>query len=1182
MRNNVAFIDEHNAVYPCGHNIVLHNIETREQQCISGLDSNLSEGITAMSLSPSRRFLAVAEKSEKATANIYDVTTLRKRKTLSYSDIGSAEFTCVSFSPDNKICLTQGGAPEWNLVAWLWEKTKIIGTLKASSQSGSRISQADFSPTDSSIVCVTGYGMIKFLKLAEGQFRQLPVPFKRDPPNFVCHTWLTDDRLIAATDLGELWLFENYEFRLVLSCATEENTPISSLCSYSKGFLCGCEDGTLQIYERSDDLREYYRCTKTFRIQNCTSNIGNMAVSPTEDNLICTIESNQMYLLNLVNTDILKEDTMHFELLSTSFHAPGPNGSRITGLDICVRKPLIVTCGLDYTVRVWNYLEKTTELIKTFKEEAFSVAFHPTGFHILVGLNDKLRFMNLLMDDIRAVKEIPIKNCTAVRFSHGGQYFVAANNNSVQVYTTYSNVMIASLRGHTNRVTSIAWKPDDKKLVTCGLDGSIFTWQIKTGQKDADAFMAPRSQFHGVVVTNDMTSMFVTSSGRHLKEIDMATGLIKNDIETRAQLGPIELSASQKILFCGTIDSKRPGSIRAYRLPLASPVPDYVDLPCHGGPVTQLRLSNDNQYLFSTGADGSLCMFETKELQNRNQARGRDREGPIQFAEEILITRSDLEEKTQKMQELKTQVDELTLHNEYQLRLKDMNYKEKFKEISEKFTAELQQDRARFFELRDEKRDMELEYEDKLSDLEQRRQKEIEDLETSYANKIQAESDRYRALLQDRDEQNAVWEEENQLLVENHTQYLGEMTSEYDEKVEHEQKLQLNLSKEKDGMSVEFEQGQSQLEEDADVEIEDFKAKYEVKLTAEREATLRLKGENGIMKKKFSALQKDIEDQREEIRSLEEKEKELIENIRGLEKDIHGHKKEIREREETIQDKEKRIYDLKKKNQELEKFKFVLDYKIKELKRQIEPRENEIADMRQQIEEMDQELEQYHRSNAALDLMIGELRLKMEGMQKELDVQKAELRQGERMIHQFQVDLHECYQDITQGTKRPKPEIIRLYKKYVQDQFSITAASRRTENADQQENNRQREYLEKSVESLKRKIAKDLKMQQNEGHRLMRENAALTKESNQLRRDYHSYSQEQKQLQSQGKAFVQAKERPNPDKWALIEQQKEQIQALEKKLEELQRLHAGPLGLNPEIRPAAATTTALLPPQIDA
>ena len=49
---------------------------------------------------------------------------------------------------------------------------------------------------------------------------------------------------------------------------------------------------------------------------------------------------------------------------------------------------------------------------------------------------------------------------------------------------------------------------------------------------------------------------------------------------------------------------------------------------------------------------------------------------------------------------------------------------------------------------------------------------------------------------------------------------------------------------------------------------------------------------------------------------------------------------------------EKRIYDLKKKNQELEKFKFVLDYKIKELKKQIEPRESDINNMKEQIQEV--------------------------------------------------------------------------------------------------------------------------------------------------------------------------------------------------------------------------------------
>jgi septal ring factor EnvC (AmiA/AmiB activator) len=138
------------------------------------------------------------------------------------------------------------------------------------------------------------------------------------------------------------------------------------------------------------------------------------------------------------------------------------------------------------------------------------------------------------------------------------------------------------------------------------------------------------------------------------------------------------------------------------------------------------------------------------------------------------------------------------------------------------------------------------------------------------------------------------------------------------------------------------------LEEDADREIEELKEKYEAKLAVEREIGLRLKGtrrrplsfdpsrrgvrkacvgvlrsfkiahisgENGIMKKKFNALQKDIDDQKEEIKQLFEQKKELYQTIGSLEKDIAGLKKEIGERDETIGDKEKRIYDLKKKNQ---------------------------------------------------------------------------------------------------------------------------------------------------------------------------------------------------------------------------------------------------------------------------
>lgn len=58
----------------------------------------------------------------------------------------------------------------------------------------------------------------------------------------------------------------------------------------------------------------------------------------------------------------------------------------------------------------------------------------------------------------------------------------------------------------------------------------------------------------------------------------------------------------------------------------------------------------------------------------RLQARERD---AVEYMEEILVTKTDIKIQSKQMQGLKNAVDELMLNNEYQLRLKDMNYKEK-------------------------------------------------------------------------------------------------------------------------------------------------------------------------------------------------------------------------------------------------------------------------------------------------------------------------------------------------------------------------------------------------------------------------------------------------------------------------------------------------------------------------
>jgi hypothetical protein len=110
----------------------------------------------------------------------------------------------------------------------------------------------------------------------------------------------------------------------------------------------------------------------------------------------------------------------------------------------------------------------------------------------------------------------------------------------------------------------------------------------------------------------------------------------------------------------------------------------------------------------------------------------------------------------------------------------------------------------------------------------------------------------------------------------------------------------------------------------------------------------------------------------------------LYKQTNNLKQTIESQEGELKERHTTIEDKNKRINDLRKKTQELEKFKFVLDYKIKELKKDIGPRELEIQNLQEQTNKMRQELKFFNRVNQNLALIVDDLRMRQEGLTNEV------------------------------------------------------------------------------------------------------------------------------------------------------------------------------------------------------
>ena len=146
-----------------------------------------------------------------------------------------------------------------------------------------------------------------------------------------------------------------------------------------------------------------------------------MALSNTDDQISFTTENNQIMRVN-VNLERPSDDSK-YEYVVYPFHSRS-----ISGLDVCIKKNLIATCSQDKTVRIWNNSNPPTlEICELFNDEAYSVAFHPSGFHLIVGFTDRVRMMNVFSKSLKPYNTIAIKACREIKFSHGGHLFACAN-----------------------------------------------------------------------------------------------------------------------------------------------------------------------------------------------------------------------------------------------------------------------------------------------------------------------------------------------------------------------------------------------------------------------------------------------------------------------------------------------------------------------------------------------------------------------------------------------------------------------------------------------------------------------------------------------------------------------------------------------------------------------------------
>lgn len=701
LRNSLYFLDDQRIIYPWGHNVVILSIgDDKNQEYIPCTEG--SEGITAMALSHSKTHLAVWERSERAICTIHNISSAkRKKKVITTDHITDKEFISVAFSQQNDKghLVTLTGGQDGMVILWQWNKAKWIAFQKVGLSDDQTLYQASFISSDSNSIIVIGNGVYKYYKLKDNGIRPEHSGISKKESHisshYTCHTWLPDGKIIICTNQGEmLYLESTGEYKMMLSCSPGDGFYIEAIVNYSNGVMIAGDTGQIMVFSKTDEPKKPFVHVATWPnvdpkeekkypnlfLSIMASRIKNIALSSNDETLVFSTENNQLMKVNVNLEKKMSESPIKYEYLIYPFHSRA-----INGLDTCIKKQLVATCSVDKTVRIWNYsTPPKLEICETFQDEAYCVAFHPSGYHLVAGFTDKIRMMNVFSEKkLSTFKEIPIKSCREIQFSNGGHLFAWVNQHYIQVYNFYtgenpSNMIFSE---HDGKVRCVSWFEDDSGFVSAGWDGKIYVWNIKNNQKPEYFFESKGTNFNWVCKAPNLQTIYAVGTDKTVREISYKIKEEKSEnsvsaiisTENKESKFPIEsrettryesfINYSQVSLLnggrgvvIGTADDDRPGMIEIFRLGMEK----VADIQAHSLPVERIKLTFDNWILFSTGQDGTFFIFDIKDPLMK-----REKEAPsIQLFEEILTEKAELRELHQAIDHLKRENEQLLQHKE--------------------------------------------------------------------------------------------------------------------------------------------------------------------------------------------------------------------------------------------------------------------------------------------------------------------------------------------------------------------------------------------------------------------------------------------------------------------------------------------------------------------------------------
>lgn len=196
----------------------------------------------------------------------------------------------------------------------------------------------------------------------------------------------------------------------------------------------------------------------------------------------------------------------------------------------------------------------------------------------------------------------------ALDVSPSDRILTGGSDRNAAVFNKDTEQVVAVLKGHTKKVTSVVFHPDEDTAVTASPDTTVRVWHIPSAQT-TQIIRAHEGPVTGLSLHATGDYLLSTSTDQHWAFSDLHTGRVLARVPDNSALTAAEFHPDGLILGTGTSDAL----VKIWDLKERTNVANF---PGHTGSITALAFSENGYYLATAAGDAAVKLWDLRKLKN--------------------------------------------------------------------------------------------------------------------------------------------------------------------------------------------------------------------------------------------------------------------------------------------------------------------------------------------------------------------------------------------------------------------------------------------------------------------------------------------------------------------------------------------------------------------------------------